>query len=218
MQTISKFSCIRNLAWALLLALGMTSTAVSAADSYKRLSEPQPTQTTDKIEVVEVFWYGCPHCNDFEPYLNEWVESKPDDVSFRRMPAVFRQDWLAHAKAYYTALELGVVDKIHSDMFNQIHTRQKRLNDEESLKKFFMQHGVDGEAFTRTYNSHAVESRIKQALSMLRRYEITGVPAVVVNGKYVTSGPLAGSYEVMIQTMNELIEKERAAMQQTASN
>ena len=217
MQKIRNFIRLRNLGWGLMLALAINTAAV-AADSYKRLSEPQPTQTENKIEVVEVFWYGCPHCNDFEPYLNDWLADKPDDVSFRRMPAVFRQDWLAHAKAYYTALELGVVDKIHSDLFNQIHTRQKRLNDEESLKKFFMQHGVDGDKFTKTYNSYAVESHIKQALSMLRRYEITGVPAVVINGKYVTSGPLAGSYEGMIQAMNELIEKERAAMQQASSS
>ena len=219
MQKIRNFSLLHKLGWGLLLALCINTTTAIAADSYKRLSEPQPTQTeNNKIEVVEIFWYGCPHCNDFEPYLNEWLANKPGDVSFRRMPAVFRQDWLAHAKAYYTALELGVVDEIHSDLFNRIHTRQKRLNDEESLKKFFMQHGVDGEQFTKTYNSHAVESHIKQALSMLRRYEITGVPAVVINGKYVTSGPLAGSYEGMIQAMNELIEKERAAMQQASSN
>ncbi len=195
------------------LALLMLSGTAMAADTYKRLSKPQPTDNPDKIEIVEVFWYGCPHCYDFEPHLNKWLENKPDDVDFKRMPAVFRQDWLAHAKAYYTALELGVVDQVHSDIFTQIHEKRNMLNNESALKAFFVEHGVDGDAFTKTYNSRTVESHIKQALGKLRRYEITGVPAVVINGKYMTSGPIAGSYDTMIQTMNELIEKERAAMQ-----
>ncbi|MDZ7735190.1 MAG: thiol:disulfide interchange protein DsbA/DsbL [Gammaproteobacteria bacterium] len=219
MQKFSNFMFTHTLRRGLLLlVLSAACATAGAADTYKRLSKPQPTEDPDRIEVLEIFWYGCPHCNDFEPYLNDWIENKPDDVNFRRMPAVFRQDWLAHARAYYTALELGVVDKIHSDLFHEIHSRQRRVNDEESLRKFFMQRGVDGDTFTKTYNSHAVESRIKQALSMLRRYEVTGVPAVVVNGKYVTSGPLARSYEGMIQTINELIDKERDAMQQTSTD
>jgi len=197
----------------LWLALVTLSGTAMAADTYKRLSKPQPTDSPDKIEVVEVFWYGCPHCYDFEPHLNEWLQNKPEDVDFKRMPAVFRQDWLAHAKAYYTARELGVVDKVHSEIFRQIHEKRNILNKESALKAFFVEQGVDGDAFTKTYNSRTVESHIKQALAKLRRYEITGVPAVVINGKYMTSGPIAGSYETMVQTMNELIEKERAAMQ-----
>ncbi len=212
----SSTSVIRQLAHGLLaLMLCTVSGTALAADTYKELSKPQPTENPGRIEVVEIFWYGCPHCHDFEPYLNDWLENKPDDVDFKRMPAVFRQDWLAHAKAYYTAVELGVLDKIHSDLFKEIHDKQKYVNDEESLKKFFMQQGVNGDDFTKTYNSQLIESHIKQSLSKLRNYEITGVPSVVINGKYMTSGPLAGSYETMIQTMNELIEKERAAMQQS---
>lgn len=196
-----------------LLVLTGTAHAVQAADAYKSLSKPQPTENAGKVEVVEVFWYGCPHCYDFEPYLDGWLEKQPDYVDFKRLPAVFRQNWLAHAKAYYTAVELGVVDKIHSDLFAEIHKKNKRLDDEESLKGFFVRQGVDGEAFTETYNSDAVESKVKQSLGMLRRYEITGVPAVVINGKYITSGPIAGSYEAMIGAMNDLVEKEHAAME-----
>ena len=199
-----------GLLWLVLLTIGSTATA---ADNYKRLSKPQPTDNADTIEVVEVFWYGCPHCYDFEPFLSKWLENKPDDVAFKRMPAVFRQDWLAHAKAYYTARELDVVDQVHSEIFTQIHEQRNRLNNESALKAFFVEHGVDGDTFTKTYNSRTVEAHIKQALTKLRRYEITGVPAMVINGKYMTSGPIAGSYETMIQTMDELIEKERAARQ-----
>lgn len=211
----SGYQLVQKLSAGLLATLLLAGThSVLAADAYKRLSKPQPTADSGKVEVVEVFWYGCPHCYDFEPYLEEWLQNKPDYVDFKRMPAVFRQNWLAHAKAYYTAVELGVVDKIHSDLFNEIHSRQKRIDDEESLRKFFMRHGVDGEEFTKTYNSYAVESKIKHALGMLRRYENTGVPAVVINGKYLTSGPIAGSYEAMIKAMNELAAREHAAMQE----
>lgn len=205
----------KHLSTRLFGALGITllilfTAPAMAADSYKRLSQPQPTGAdAGQIEVVEIFWYGCPHCHDFEPYLEEWLENKPDDVTFERMPAVFRQNWLAHAKAYYTAAELDALDAVHSAMFRAIHTRDKRLDSEDSLKKFFQQQGVDGDAFTKTYNSQAVESQVKRALAMVRRYEITGVPAVIVNGKYLTSGPLAGSYEGMIDTINTLVERER---------
>lgn len=209
MQTYFKSLATMLCSVLVLSALGLAPG--HAADNYKRLSKPQPTADSNKIEVVEIFWYGCPHCNDFEPYLNQWLENKPDDVEFLRMPAVFRQDWLAHAKAYYTAEELGVVDQIHGPLFNAIHERGQRLDNEESLKQFFMQQGVDGDAFTKTYNSGTVESQIKKSLAMLRRYEVTGVPAVIINGKYQTSGPIAGTYKGMIETMDELIAREREA-------
>lgn len=210
---------LRNMTAAVLALLLLAGTsAAPAADNYKELSKPQPTEDDSKIEVVEIFWYGCPHCYDFEPHLNEWLANKPDYVDFKRMPAVFRQDWLAHAKAYYTAQELGVIDKVHSDLFKAIHAERKRVNTEEELKQFFTDRGVDGDVFTKAYNSYAVESKIKHALAMLRRYEVTGVPAVVVNGKYITSGPIAGSYDGMIQAMNKLVEQERAAMQQDTAS
>lgn len=207
---------IRFFMLALLLAVTGQVTA-QKADTYKSLSQPQPTADTSKVEVIEIFWYGCPHCHDFEPFLNEWLENKPDYVEFKRMPAIFRQSWLAHARAFYTAKELDVIDKIHSPLFEAIHTKQKRLDDEESLRKFFMRQGIDGERFAKTYNSQSVDSQIKRSLGMLRRYEVTGVPAVVINGKYLTSGPMAGSYEGMIEIMNQLIEREHAAMQRNAA-
>ncbi len=193
---------------ALLLAAPLTASSQDN-DGYKRLSKPQPTSTAeDKVEVVEIFWYGCPHCYDFEPHLEEWLENKPDNVEFVRMPAVFRQDWLPHAKAYYTAKELDAVDSIHGALFAAIHEQGKRLASEAELKEFFVAQGIDADAFTKAYNSQSVESQIQRSLAMLRRYEVTGVPAVIVNGKYQTSGPMAGTYEGMIRVMNDLIERE----------
>lgn len=210
-MTSSNFKALpATLVGALLLALSTTS--VSAADGYNRLSQPQPTADSSKVEVIEIFWYGCPHCYHFEPFLNEWLATKPDDVDFKRMPAVFREDWLPHAKAFYTAVELGVLDKVHSAIFEAIHEQGNHLANEAALKEFFVAHGVDGDAFTETYNSQNVESHVERAIAMLRRYEVTGVPAVIINGKYQTSGPIAGTYENMVQVMNKLIEREREAL------
>ncbi|MCS3902050.1 thiol:disulfide interchange protein DsbA [Methylohalomonas lacus] len=197
-----------TLFFALLLTAPLTASS-QGNDGYKRLSKPQPTSTAeDKVEVVEIFWYGCPHCYDFEPHLEEWLENKPDNVEFVRMPAVFRQDWLPHAKAYYTAKELDAIDPIHGAMFAAIHEQGKRLASEAELKEFFVAQGIDADAFTKAYNSQSVESQLQRSLAMLRRYEVTGVPAVIVNGKYQTSGPMAGTYEGMIRVMNDLIERE----------
>lgn len=185
------------------------STYLHAADAYTNIIPAQPTQTEDKIEVVEVFWYGCPHCYDFEPYVNKWLASKPDDVHFRRMPGIFNKNWVAHAKAYFTAEKLGVLEVIHSSLFDALHKQRKRIFSEDQLKDFFVSKGIDGDEFTRVFNSSEVESKFKQAFVMGQRYKITGVPAVIVNGKYMTSGSLAGSYDNLLKTIDELVEKER---------
>lgn len=196
------------------MLLGFTSIQFSAAqtsDGYAPIDPAQPTANPDKIEVVEVFWYGCPHCYDFQAPLEQWLETKPDDVEFIRLPAIFRQNWLAHARAYYAAEELGVVDQVHNALFAEIHQSNNMLDNEKALREFFVQQGVDGKAFTEAFNSAAVEDKIKQTLAKQRRYKITGTPSIVINGKYQTSGPMAGSWSGMIEIMDELIEKERAA-------
>lgn len=185
------------------------SFSVFAAEPFKRIVPAQPTQTEDKIEVVEVFWYGCSHCYDFEPYINSWVANKPDDVEFRRMPGVFSKNWVGHARAYYTAQKLGVLDKIHSPLFNALHKERKKIFSEDELKDFFISKGVDGDEFTRVYNSSEIDIRFKQAFTMGQRYKVTGVPSVIINGKYMTSGSLAGSYDNLLKTIDLLVDRER---------
>ncbi|MCI0401414.1 MAG: thiol:disulfide interchange protein DsbA/DsbL [Gammaproteobacteria bacterium] len=176
---------------------------------YSRIVPPQPTDAEGKVEVIEVFWYGCTHCYDFEPYLDQWLASKPPDVEFKRMPALFRNSWVAHARAYYTALQLGVLDEIHDPLFNAIHQDKQRLDDEASLRAFFVSHGVSEEDFNKAYNSFTVDSNLKQALIMSQRYGIEGVPSMVVNGKYLTSATFTGSYQKLIEVVDELIEQEK---------
>ena len=178
---------------------------------YETLSSPQPTQNPDKIEVIEFFWYGCPHCYSFEPFLEKWVKSLPKNVEFIRQPVAFNELWSKHAKAYYTAEALGVVDKVHADFFDAIQNKKEKLETEEELAKFFKAHGVNETQFHEAYNSFAVDAKMRNAPSMATRYGITGVPAIVINGKYKTNGTLAGSQENMIQVMNNLIKQESAA-------
>ncbi|MFW5443131.1 MAG: thiol:disulfide interchange protein DsbA/DsbL [Methylococcaceae bacterium] len=178
---------------------------------YETLSPAQPTQNKDKVEIIEFFWYGCPHCYTFEPVLDKWLKTLPDNVEFIRQPAIFSSLWGKHAKAYFVAEALGVVDKVHSDFFDSIQNLKLKLTTEDQLAKFFVAHGVDETEFRTTYNSFLVDAKVRQAKTMAARYGVTGVPAIIINGKYKTNGPLAKSQENMIAVMNRLIQQESLA-------
>ncbi len=194
-----------------LLFLSFTSLSQAESLGYQTLSPAQPTQNKDKIEVIEFFWYGCPHCYHFEPVLEKWLKTKPANVEFIRQPAIFSSLWGKHAKAYFVAEALGVVDKVHADFFDAIQNKKQKLTSEDELAKFFVAHGVDEAKFREAYNSFLVDSKLRQAKAMAPRYGITGVPAIIINGKYKTNGPLAKSQENMIKVMNQLIQQEAQA-------
>ena len=197
---------------AFLLFFITNAFADSVDDYYQQIRPAQPTQAPEgKIEVAEVFWYGCPHCYAFEPILESWLKTKPDDVVFRRIPGVLNKNWVPHAKAYFTAEKLGILEKIHKPLFDAIHKERRRIFTEDQLRDFFEEQGVDPDEFNKIYHSDEVETKTKQAFFLARGYRLTGVPSVVVNGKYLTSGSLAGSYENLLKVVNYLIEKERGA-------
>lgn len=181
-----------------------------SSTGYEAVSPPQPTANSAKIEVIEFFWYGCPHCYSFEPTLTTWLKAKPENVEFIRIPAIFNEQWGKHAKAYFTAEALGVIDKIHADFFDAIQEKKQELETEDELAKFFAAHGVKEADFRETYNSFMIDAKMRQAPALAAKYGITGVPAIIVNGKYKTNGTLAGSQEKMIDVMNALIKKEGA--------
>lgn len=192
-----------------LILLFSCSTLLRAESAgYETLSPAQPTHNPDKVEVIEFFWYGCPHCYSFEPLLEDWLKKLPKNVEFIRQPAVFSDLWGKHAKAYFTAEALGVVDKTHADFFDAIQNKKQHLETKDQLAKFFVEHGVNETDFHNAYNSFLVDSKMRQATAMAGRYGITGVPAIVINGKYKTNGPLAGSQEKMIEIMDKLIQQE----------
>jgi thiol:disulfide interchange protein DsbA len=200
---------------ALILALPMAA-AVYARDymegaEYLRLAEPQPTSHADKVEVVELFWYGCPHCYYLEPHIGKWLENKPEDVEFVRLPAVLGKSWELLGKAYFTAELLDVVDKIHEPLFEAIHVKNQKFRDVESVEEFFVSHGVAVKDFRNTFHSFAVAVRINNAKLMTRRYAISGVPTLIVNGKFSTGASIAGSNEDVIKVVDFLVEQERAA-------
>lgn len=175
---------------------------------YHTLTPAQPTQDKTKVEVIEFFWYGCPHCYDFEPALTEWLKTIPKNVTFIRQPAAFSDLWEKHAKAYFVAEALNMVDKVHADFFEAIQKKHQKLETEEELAKFFVAHGAKEADFHAAYNSFGVDTKVKQAKAMAPRYGITGVPTLVINGKYMTGGSLAGSHENMIKILNQLIAQE----------
>lgn len=178
---------------------------------YETITPAQPTQNPEKIEVIEFFWYGCPHCYSFEPMLEKWVKTLPANVEFIRIPAAFNEVWAKHAKAYYTAEALGVVDKVHADFFDAIQNKNEKLDTEEQLAKFFVAHGVKESDFQDAYKSFAVDNKMRQAPALAAKYGLKGVPAIIINGKYKTDGPIAGSQEKMIEVMNTLIKQEESA-------
>jgi len=180
--------------------------------SYKELPSPQPTRTGNKIEVLEVFWYGCPHCYYFEPTIEKWLEEKAGYIEFIRMPGVLGKNWLPHARAFYAAEKLGVLDKIHHPLFDAIHKEKRKIMDKKALKKFFVEQGVNGDDFDQAFHSKEVEDSVRYAFTMGQRYALTGVPAVIINGKYGTSASMAGSYNKIIDVVNTLAAKEHARM------
>ena len=201
--------------WAVALLIPVFVSFTASAEGftqgqdYIELSNPQPTSTGDKIEVVELFWYGCSHCYQLEPYIQEWLASKPDDVEFVRIPGIVSKRWELLAKAYYTAELLGVLDKTHDTLFEVINKENRKITDEAALQDFFVDQGVSAEEFKSTINSFAVNVKINNAKQMSRRYAITGVPTLVINGKYRTSLGMARGSKNAIKIVNYLIEQER---------
>jgi len=194
------------------LLLFVNSTFLYAAEftegkHYKKLV-PQPTDTADKIEVLEFFWYGCPHCFSFEPFITSWKKTKPENVEFIRVPAMFRPDWEVQARAYYALSNMGRIEDIHGKIFTALIKERKRLNTPELMADFVEKNGVNRKEFVKEYSSFGVDSMVRKAKKKQKAYAIQGVPSVVVNGKYLSSGSMSGSYDNLINIINYLVDKE----------
>jgi thiol:disulfide interchange protein DsbA len=200
--------------WFKLIALLLVAPLVHAdfdeGIDYKLIANAQPTASPDKIEVLELFWYACPHCYHLEPQLDAWLERKPDDVAFVRMPAVLGPDWELLARAYYTMELLGVEEQVHRPLFERIHKQRKPIRSVDDVKAVFVEHGVPEQDFDRTFQSFAVITKTSRARQARALYGITGVPVLVVNGKYLTSAQMAGGNKEMLQVVDFLVERERA--------
>lgn len=184
-----------------------------AGEHYIVLDKPVPTRNSKKIEVVEMFSYGCPHCYEFEPLIKEWAQQQDSDVDFWFLPAVWNKPMKLLAQAFYAANALSVAEKVHLPLFNAIVIEQKSIRNEDDLAEFFAKHGgVNKEVFSRTFNSMQVDSQASQAEELVRGYKPAGVPEVVVNGKYRVDRMRAGGYAEMLAIIDFLVDQERVSL------
>lgn len=204
----------RSLIWVLMVFV--FGAAPSMAEEYTEnmhyelVTPPQPTSVADKVEVVELFWYGCPHCYQFEPTLQKWIKAKPANVAFVRVPGIFRPEWSVLARAYYTAEALGVLDKVHDPIFGAVHELKRPLQSEDQIAAFFAEQGVKEEDFRKTFRSFAIETKVRRAQELSQRYGAKGVPTMIVNGKYRVSAGLPGvqTHANTVKIVDALIQRE----------
>jgi len=179
---------------------------------YETLPAPVRTNDAEKIEVLEVFWYGCGHCFRFQPLVDHWAENAPDDVDYLRFPAVWNDLMKVHAQAYYTAVNLDVVDKVHAPIFEAINLQNNRLQNERQLATLFGNYGVSEEDFSKAFNSFPVRTQVNQAERKMSDYQIRSTPNVIVNGKYlVTTNDAVRTQQDMLAIVDFLVAQERAA-------
>jgi thiol:disulfide interchange protein DsbA len=199
---------------ALIGAAFLSTSALAMPMAYVEGTHYQPTAqliaTSDKnvVEVIELFSYSCPHCFRLDPQVQEWKKTLPENVKFTHVPAIFRDSWLQLAKLYYAAEATGDLPRLHPIVFNAIHVEKKRLNTEKEILDFVEEQGIDRAMFEKTMNSFSVQGKVKKALVISQTSGITGVPAMVINGKYRTDAPAAGSMEDMLKVTDFLIQQE----------
>ena len=177
---------------------------------YRRLMPVQPTSAgPGQVEVMEFFWYACPHCNALDPFLESWRQKgKPGYVSFVRVPVMWSQMHGLHARIYYTAQALGQLEALHSSIFAEFHQVQNPLNSTEAVAQFFVRHGVAQADFQRAFTSQAVNASLQKAQELELRFKVESVPLIVINGKYITDVGMAGGHEQLISLINELVARE----------
>jgi protein dithiol oxidoreductase (disulfide-forming) len=184
--------------------------------NYQRLSPTQAVDVApDQVQIAEVFWYGCPHCNALDPYLENWRKGalpagKPAYVVFVRIPAAWNEITRFHARFYFAAESLGRLDELHPLIFKEIHANGNPLNTIDKAREFFGEHGVSANDFQKNFGAMTLERKIDNANLLAQRYRVTGVPHFVVNGKYFTDVGMAGGPEQLLRLLNELAAREHA--------
>lgn len=204
------------LAGASALALGLPAAAqggIVEGTHYVRLGQPLPlTAPAGKVEVVEFFWYGCPHCNAFEPLLEAWVKKLPEFVAFRRVPVQFREEpFGTHQRIYFALEAMGQLEAMHRKVFAAIHNDRQKLDKPADIQAFVTKNGLDGAKFIEVMNSFGVQTKARQAKQLAEAYRIDGVPALGVQGRFYTSGSLAGGQDKMLVVADFLIQASRKA-------
>ena len=189
---------------------GTASAQLVEGKNYIRLANPQPVETGNKIEVVEFFSYGCPHCAALEPYLDKWLETLPPDVAFRRVPVMFHSDWVQLAKVYYTLDAMGQAAKLSPEVFKAIHQQSVNLSDKNKFFEWAASKGLDKKKVEEVFSSFGVDGKVKRAMQLAQEYRVEGVPTVIVDGKFMTSSDRVGTHASLPPAINELVAKARS--------
>ena len=181
-----------------------------AGKDYITLDRPLPTEAgAGKIEVLEFFWYSCPHCNAFEPNFAQWVKNAPKDVVVRRVPVAFRDDFAPQQRLYYTLETMDLLEKMHARVFTAIHGEKQMLNTDASVLAWAEKQGIDKTKFTEIYKSFGVATKIKRAVQLQNDFKIEGVPSLGVAGRYYIDGTLAGNMDRALKVADSLIAQTR---------
>ena len=200
---------------ALALAAATLTIAFGAAAQadlpYARLTPAMPVDTPGKIEVIEFFWYGCPHCYRLEPSLNAWLKTKPADVVFKRVHAIPSEAWGLHAYIYYTLEAMGLLDQYHGKVFSAIHEDKKNLANQKILDQWLQANGIDPAKYHEVEKSFSVNAKVKRAAQMTADYKVDGVPRVFVDGKLYTGPEFAGGEDKIMAAVDQMIAAERKA-------
>jgi thiol:disulfide interchange protein DsbA len=182
--------------------------AYVAGSDYQLISPAVKTTHPDKVVVTEIFWYGCPHCFRFEPFVERWSADLPEGVVFEQVPSVIVPRWKEHARAYYAFKMMGALDQLHTAFFDALHLKRQRLDNVDAIAGFVAEQGLDEKAFREHYASFPGDTQRRKNGQKEKHYGHDGVPAVIVNGKYLVTGSLSGSNQRMIQIMNFLVAQE----------
>ena len=178
---------------------------------YKTLDKRAPVDApAGKIEVIEFFWYSCPHCNAFEPKLVAWSKKLPPDVVLKRVPVSFRDSFVPQQRLFYTLEAMGKLDELHSKVFEAIHVQRQPTDKEDSILAWAEKHGLDKAKFQELYNSFSVSSKARRAVQLQNAYGVEGVPALGIAGKFYTDGSLAGNMDRALQVTEYLIAQAKS--------
>ena len=189
------------------LTVAMPALAQTAGKDYTPIAPAQPTDDAAKIEVIEFFSYGCPHCSDFHPLISAWAAKQPGDVVFKRVPVSFNSYFAMIAPLYYTLEAMGELPRLDGVVFKTIHADGNKLADAKARTEWAVKNGLDPKKFEETYNSFGVASKVRRGAQMTQAYKIQGVPAIAVDGKYLVGGQ---SFGEVLATTDKLIAKARS--------
>jgi len=212
-KQISKTSMIVAGMGALLLALAaLTASKTTQAAGFENIDPPQNTSSSDKVEVLEYLWLGCPHCYALEPSMEEWLKTKPDHVEFVREAPPLNQSWEVHSRGFYAAKLLGMENEFVHAMFEAIHEKKQPMRDKKKVAELAGTLGMDEDQFLKQMYGFAVEGNLKRSVDMAIKSGINSVPSIIINGKYRSSTSISGGHQGVIDTINERVAFEKEAM------